>query len=293
VARFLLTARQAMKRLLLLALVVGCAAPREIEDVHYDERFDRTKLDLYLPDDDGPHGAVMFIHGGAWRLGDKRMFENAARRLARSGWAAASVNYRLVPDGRFPRAFQDVACALAFLQTHADEYDLDPERIVVMGYSAGGHLSSLLAVAWDDPQIAPDCAAGVPQPPAGAIPGAGVHDMRGRDHQWVEEFLGGTSDEIPETYAQASPITHVGPGEPPFLIISGGADWFVDIDQGREMRAELRASGNSAEVLSLAGGGHLLNPATDPGELKIAVSLDTPEAWLATADFLARTIGEP
>jgi acetyl esterase/lipase len=221
------------------------------------------------------------------------MFANAARRLARSGWAAASVNYRLVPDGRFPRAFQDVACALAFLQTHADEYDLDPERIVVMGYSAGGHLSSLLAVAWDDPEIAPDCAAGVPQAPAGAIPGAGVHDMRGRDHQWVEEFLGGTSDEIPETYAQASPITHVGPGEPPFLIISGGADWFVDIDQGREMRAALRASGNSAELLSLAGGGHLLNPATDPGELKIAVSLDTPEAWLATADFLARTIGEP
>jgi acetyl esterase/lipase len=282
------------RRLLLVAaLALGCAAPREIEDVSYDARFDRTQLDLYLPDGDGPHGAVMFIHGGAWRLGDKRMFQGAARRLARSGWAAASVNYRLVPEGRFPRAFQDVACALAFLQTHADEYDLDPERIVVMGYSAGGHLSSLLGVAWDDPEIAPDCAAGVPRAPAGAIPGAGVHDLRGRDHAWVEDFMGGSHDEIPETYALASPITHVDEPKPPFLLINGGADWFVDIDQGREMRAALRAAGGSAELLSLAGSGHLLNPATDPGDVKIGVSLDTPEAWLATADFLARTIGEP
>jgi acetyl esterase/lipase len=117
--------------------------------------------------------------------------------------------------------------------------------------------------------------------------------MRGRDHPWVEEFLGGSSDDVPETYALASPITHVDPGEPPFLILTGGADWFVDVDQGRAMRGELRDAGNSADLLSLAGGGHLLNPATDPGDVKIAVSLDTPEAWLAIADFLARTVGEP
>lgn len=282
-----------LRRLWVLLLLVGCAAPREIEDVSYDDRFDRTRLDLYLPDGEGPHGAVMLIHGGAWRFGDKRQFQRAARRLARSGWAAASVSYRLVPEGRFPRAFQDVACALAFLQTHADDYDIDPDRIVVMGYSAGGHLSSLLGVAWDDPRIAPDCAAGMPGAPAGAIPGAGVHDMRGRDHAWVRDFLGGSSDEVPETYALASPITQVDPGEPPFLIVTGGADWFVDVDQGRQMRSALRAAGGAADLLTLAGGGHLLNPATDPGDVKIATSLDTPEAWLAVSDFLARTIGEP
>ncbi len=273
--------------------VVGCAAPREVEDIQYDERFDRTRLDLYLPDESGAHPAVMLIHGGAWSAGDKSQMARTGRRLASSGYVAASINYRLLPEGQFPRVFQDAACALAFLQGSASEFGIDPARIAVMGYSAGGHLTALLGVAWDDPDIAPDCAAGLPASPAALVPGAGVFDFRGKDHSITRDLLGGTEAEVPERYVQASPLTHVRPGLPPFLLITGGADWFVGTDDTREMAASLRANGNSAELLTLAGGGHLLNPGVDPGEIQIGTSLETPEAWLALVDFLERTLGKP
>lgn len=287
------TLRSLLCRALAFTLATGCAAPTVIEDVQYDERWGRTTLDLYLPDGGERRPAVLLVHGGAWKWGDKRAMRPMAERLARSGWVAASVNYHLLPEGRFPRNFQDVACALAFLQRNADEYAIDPERIAVSGYSAGGHLSALLGVAWDDPEISADCASGVPAAPAGAIPGAGVFDLRGKDRDIVQELLGGSESEVPERYRQASPITHVRPGLPPFLLITGSADWFVGIDGTREMGDALRAEGNDAEVLSLAGGGHLLNPGADPGDMQIGMSITTPEAWLALSDFLVRTMGEP
>ena len=123
---------------------LGCVAPVEEHDVAYDERFGGdSSLDLYLPDNGAAaHPTVMFIHGGSWRFGDKDHFENAGRRLARSGYAVASINYRLLPDGVFPHNLEDCLCALAFLRAHAAEYTIDPDRIVVMGYSAGAHLAT-------------------------------------------------------------------------------------------------------------------------------------------------------
>jgi triacylglycerol lipase len=278
----------------LVLLVTACGAPVSFEDVSYDKRFEATKLDLFMPDDDGSaRAAVMMIHGGAWASGDKQNLRGMAEKLARSGYAAASINYRLLPDGSFPRMFRDVGCALAFLQRNSGRYHIDPDRIAVMGYSAGGHLSALLGVAWDDPVFAPDCTSGSPGRPAAVIPGAGVYDLRGNDSALIEELMGGEPNEVPERYRAASPLAGVDGDEPPFLIIGGGADWFVDTDQAREMRDALRAAGGHAELLMLAGTGHLAGPGVDPGELDLGISLEAPEASLALIDFLARTLGEP
>ena len=288
------------KAALLVCLVVcpvalGCQAPTEIDNVSYDDRYAETKLDLFLPEGGGSaRPTVLMIHGGAWRMGDKDHFANAGRRLARSGWVAASINYRLVPDGVFPRAAQDSGCALAFLQENASRWDIDPKRIAVMGYSAGGHLASLLGVAWNEDAIRPDCASGRPSRPAAAIPGSGVHDLRARSNaSWVQDFMGGSLDELPAEYEQASPIAQIDPGEPPFLLVTGGADWIGVEEQSQWMRDALRAEGNEAEELRLAGAGHLLQPGVDSGEIQFQTALETPEAWLVLADFLARTIGEP
>ena len=281
--------------LALVALALaGCGAPVTYEDVVYDSRFEETKLDLYLPDDDGrAHPTVMLIHGGAWTAGSKRNMQGMAERLARSGFAAASIGYRLLPEGAYPKMFQDVGCAFAFLERNSARYHIDPGRIAVLGYSAGGHLSALFGVAWDEPAFAPDCAAGVPGRPAAVIPGAGVYDLRGNDSELVSDLLGGGPGTVPERYRRASPVAMVDEGDPPFLLIGGGADWFVDTDQAREMRDALRGVGSEANLLLLAGGGHLVQPSVDPGELTLGTSIETPEAWLAIADFLVRNLGEP
>ena len=276
------------------AFLVACGAPVVHDDVPYDSRFERTKLDVFAPDDDGTaRPAVMLIHGGAWVTGSKRQMRGAAERLARSGYVAAAINYRLLPDGAFPHMFQDVGCALAFLQTHSNRFGIDPERIAVVGYSAGGHLAALLGVAWDEPAFEPTCSAGAPNPPAAVIPGAGVYDLRGNDSVLAEELLGGEPNEVPENYERASPLAMIARKEPPFLLIGGAADWVVDEDQALAMRNALRAAGGTADLLMLAGTGHVLGPSVDPGELSAGTSLDTPEAWLAIADFLSRTVGEP
>ena len=287
-----------MRAALVALVALGCEAPREWLGVSYDDRFgEATTMDVYAPESGGAGGAarpaVMFVHGGAWKAFSKSAHTRAAIRLARSGYVAATINYRLVPDGVFPRAYQDSACALAFLRAHADDYGLDPARVAVIGYSAGAHLAALLGVATDVDAIAPDCAAGRPGPPAAVVPGDGPLDLRRSRFSAVVDFLGGSVDDIPETYALASPITHVDAGEPPFLLVHAGADLLVDLAQSEDMRDVLVAAGNEARLLTLAGGGHLFNPDPDVGHLEITQTIETPEGWAAIADFLEDTLGPP
>jgi len=284
-----------MVRLLPLVLLLACQAHEE-RTVSYDERHgDSTTMDLYLPGGGGTaRPAIFFVHGGGWRLFSKRQFQSQARRFARSGYVTASINYRLVPEGRFPNAAWDTACALAWFQNHAVELGVDPDRIVLMGYSAGGHLAGLVATTIGHPELAPDCAEGAPGPVAGVISGAGPMDMRGlRQGDVVHEFMGGSPDELPELYDLASPITHASPDDPPFLFVHGRSDLFVPNRQSRNMRDLLRAEGVEAEYLQLHGTGHVLNPTDDAAALGVALSTDSPEARTAILDFLDRHVGRP
>lgn len=280
---------------LVLVASAGCGSPEAREDVPYDDRFgEATTMDVYLPDGAGARPGVMFIHGGGWAHGSKAEYTEAAKRLARSGYVAATINYRLVPEVTYPKGVQDCVCALSYLRAHAAEYRLDPNRIAVMGYSAGGHLASLLGVATEAKEHAPDCAAGPTKPPAAIISGAGPQDFRGRDDvPVIADFLGGTLAQVPDRYVSASPAAHVRPNLPPYLFISGTADWFVSVDQSRDMRDALVSTGNDARVLEVTGGGHLVNAASNTGQLSLGESDLTQEGWIAVMDFLERTVGRP
>lgn len=276
---------------LLMFAVLGCSTPEVRQGVVYDARHATGVMDVYLPAGGGAaRPGVMLIHGGAWRGGDRGHFEAAARRLADSGYVAATIDYRLVPAA-FPAEVQDCLCALAFLRAHAADYGLDPARVAVMGYSAGSHLASLVGVAAERDELAPDCAAGRTGPPAAVIAGSGAYDLRTRRHQWVEDFMGGTPEELPELYALASPITHVRPGLPPVLLIQGEDDWIAAPEQAAQMRAALQGAGVFTRLLTLDGGGHLLNAGADNGQWFGEMVTESPEAWAVVIDFLDRTIG--
>jgi acetyl esterase/lipase len=285
-------------RILTVCTVVlgGCGPDVAIEsDVSYDDRFDVAKLDVYSPSrSDTPRPAVIVIHGGGWKDSFSRSgMADHSYRLAAAGYVAFNIDYRGTPTGgEFPHAVQDCICALAFVRTHADEFGIDPARIATFGYSAGGHLASMLGVAAADPVVTPDCEAGATTPVAAVVSGAGPQLLELLPEvETVTSFVGGRYDEVPERYAQASPLTYVAPGAPPFLLINGEADWFVDIEHAHRMQSALDAVGTENRLLAIPGGGHLLNRSPGGASWDVQLSIDTPEAWAATIDFLDRKIG--
>jgi acetyl esterase/lipase len=280
-------------------LASACTAPSVERDVVYDTRFGAaTSMDIYLPAGNAlARPTVLFIHGGSWKGGDKNHFFDMGPRLADSGFVGASINYRLIPDGVFPLDAKDCICSLAFLRAHADEYGIDPDRIAVMGYSAGAHLASLVGVAADDPELAPDCDAAAGQPvalPAVVISGSGPQDMRefwrnlGSDKSVVENIFGGSPNALPDAYDLGSPITHVRPDAPPYLLMHD----VIDRIGNTEMRDALVAGGTDAKLMEITGSLHILEQHDDPGEYEGGMAIETPEAWIAIEDILFRTIAK-
>jgi acetyl esterase/lipase len=285
------------RSVLAAVLAVGCNAPIEIDDVSYDDRHgSATTMDFYLPDDgEVLRPTVMFIHGGGWVGGDKSHAINIGPRLARSGYVVASINYRLVPAGVFPNNAIDCICALAFLRAHADEYGIDPDRIAVVGYSAGAHLGGIVGLASDHPELPADCEAAGGQPvaaPASVVAASGAQDMFEfydwvNDKQSVRDIFGGSPTQLPHAYELGSPIWHVRAGAPPFLLMNDAID-FGGIEA---MRNALVSAGSDARLLRVAGAAHILVQHDEPGVYEGGMTIETPEAWIAMGDFLARTIG--
>lgn len=279
------------------AVLAGCTDVVVETGISYDDRFSVAKLDVYSPPPtDALRPAVVVIHGGGWHEGaglERDGMADHAQRLAEAGYVAFNISYRLVPSGgQFPHAVQDCICALAWIRGHAGDYGIDPDRIGALGYSAGGHLVSMLGTAASDPIVAPDCEAGQTTPVNAVVSGAGPQDMGLLlAVDTVSEFVGGSRAEHPELYVQASPISYVAPGAPPFLFIHGDSDWFVDIEHSTRMAAALEAVGTDHHLLEIPGGGHLWNRGTSGSTWDLGMSIDTPQAWAATIDFLDHEIG--
>lgn len=272
----------------------GCTDVVVETNIAYDERFSVAKLDVYSPPHrETPRPAVIVIHGGGWREdSDRGYMQMHSERFAGAGYVAFNIEYRGAPGTAFPGAVQDTICALSYVRANADRWNVDPNRIASYGYSAGGHLASMLGVAARAPQVAPDCAWGATDNVAVVISGAGPQDMRlFPEVDAVTDFLGGTQREVPENYTAASPVTWVTPGAPPFLFITGDADWFVDIEHATKMKGLLEAAGTEARLFQIPGGGHLLNRSPSAASWDVTLSIDTPEAWAATIDFLDKRIG--
>jgi acetyl esterase/lipase len=211
--------------------------------------------DLLQPSEGaGPFPVAVVLHGGFWREQHTLdLTDDLARDLARRGWAAWNVEYRRVgevSDGGYPGTLADVAAAIDALADLDAPLDLD--RVVAIGHSAGGQLA-LWAAARSDAAVRL----------AGVVSQAGVHDLREADRLGLGEgatrnFMGGHADEVPDRYADASPIERVPIGVPT-LLVHGDADDRVPASMSSAYAEAARAAGDEVDVALRPGEDHFVH----------------------------------
>lgn len=251
--------------------LAGCTTPREAARVERNVVYGQAGrkqlvMDLYFPaTNTAPWPVVVNLHGGAWTAGIKSVGTSwlAAPELLRRGYVFASIYYRLAPHHKFPAPLEDAKCAVRFLRAHAAEYNLDPNRIVAMGSSAGGHLAALL---------------GTTDASAGFDTGGGWTNESSRVQAVVDMFghadlayaverkegvrllakaVFGTRSDT-NILRRFSPVSYVTPDDPPMLLIHGEHDSLVPLKQSELMKAELEREGVPAELIVVKHAGHCL-----------------------------------
>ncbi len=228
---------------------------------------ERQKLDLYLPKDGANLPLIIYIHGGAFKMGSKS--EGGPVEYLAQGYAVASLDYRLSQDAKFPAQIEDCKAAVRWLRAHAGEYRLDPKRFAAWGASAGGHLAAMLGTTGDTKEF--DVGDNLDQPSrvqavvdyfgptdflqmeAHRPPNGMPHDAAGSPES---ELIGGAIQENKDKAAKASPITYVTPGDPPFLICHGDADPLVPHHQSELLEAALKKAGVPVTFYTVKGAGH-------------------------------------
>ncbi|MDQ1832736.1 alpha/beta hydrolase [Massilia scottii] len=228
------------------------------------------QLDLFLPPqgtrDKGPVAAVMLVHGGGWRSGERSNMAPLAARLAARGIAAAVIDYRLADEARYPAAIHDVKAALRWLRANSAAYGIDPQRIAVAGGSAGGQIASLAGVTNGMGKFDPDGAGSAVSSAAQAVinidglsdftsPAARANEDDPKKKPSAAGFwFGGSYAAATALWHDASPTFYVDRHTPPMLFIgSGQARFSVGRD---EMAGKMHAAGVAAKVVMLPDSPH-------------------------------------
>lgn len=208
------------------------------------------------------HRAVLFVHGGGWSTGSRSDYEPLALALAAQGYGALLADYRLAPTVHHPAAVQDLNCALRWLRQRAQALDIDPERVAVIGGSAGAHLAGWVAYGRDDPDLdGPGLPQGLRARVVTAVLHAGPHDFSaldqlGADARGAVYALLGTRAPTPAQLRDASTISRVAPGAVPTLILHGELDPLVPPDQARRLDTALALAGATHQLVLIPGAGH-------------------------------------
>jgi acetyl esterase/lipase len=256
---------------LVLAIPFRWRGIRRVRSVDYwgDGNY-RHKLDILSRRAVPPEGApvLVYIHGGAWIMGDKRQQGiPMMHELARRGWVCVAINYRLSPRATWPMHIVDCKRAVGWVREHIAEYGGDPGFIAVSGGSAGGHLSSLLALTPNEPLWQPGFEE-VDTSVDACLPFYGVYDMTG-DTALSGAYGPGlatllerrvmktTMADNPTLFEQASPDQRVTAEAPPMFVFHGTNDTLVPVAVARHFVSELRrVSTAPVAYVELPGGQH-------------------------------------
>lgn len=207
----------------------------------------RQRLDIYAPDEAAaaPRPIIVFLYGGSWQSGTKKGYGFAARALAAQGFVVAVPDYRLVPQVRFPGFVEDCAAAVRWVRANAARYGGDPDRIVIVGHSAGAYNGAMIAL---DPRFLGADRAGL----RGFVGLAGPYDFLPLNGPITTAAFGNAPDP-----RATQPITFASAGDPPVLLLHGVADDTVFARNSQALARRLNAAGVRAEVKLYPKVGHV------------------------------------
>jgi acetyl esterase len=239
-----------------MSQTIFAAPPRQLHDVEYAQSAGMSlQMDASIPATGTPSPAAIIVHGGGWVRGDRRAnVEPLFKPLSDAGFAWFSISYTLAQNPlQVGDAVTDVEAAIRFIRGHAAEYNIDPNRIALIGESAGGQLAAMAALG----KTAGD---GIKAVVAIYTPTDLVALARNSNYipEGIRRQLNGTPWErlLLARLGQLSPIESVRKDMPPFLFIHGDADPLVPIDQSRLMCERMKSVGASCKLITVPGGGH-------------------------------------
>jgi len=239
------------------------------KDLEYGRANNRALLlDLYLPENhDKPLPLIIWIHGGAWMAGSKDD-PSPALQFTREGYALAHVGYRLSQEAKFPAQIQDCKAAVRWLRANTAKYNLDPNRFVAWGGSAGGHLVALLGTTrgvaeleGDDNDLKESSRVQAVVDWCGPTDFLHIGDAEsdiahnGPDSPG-SRLIGGPLLDNKDRASKASPVAYVSKDAPPFLIMHGDRDRTVPFSQSELLYAALKKAGVDATLVPVKGAGH-------------------------------------
>ncbi|HZH59029.1 MAG TPA: alpha/beta hydrolase [Metabacillus sp.] len=243
--------------------------------------------DLYVPKNrPTPLPVIIWLHGGGWRFGDRKLGPDFSKYFARRGFAMVSIEYRLSEEAIFPAPVHDVKTAVRWVRTIAETYGFDPHKIGLWGSSAGGHLAAMTATTGSEQFIGENPEyPGIPSEVQAVAIGYGPVDFLKMDEQKVQDgiieedpesahipkdkkttdpdsfeslFLGAPILTCPDRVSAANPTTYIKPGLslPPFLIMHGVNDTAVSAQQSEILYQAIAEEGNDVSLYLIKGLGH-------------------------------------
>lgn len=221
----------------------------ELKNIEYKNINGKSlQLDIYIPRNiRKPAPLLVFIHGGAWKGGKRSDYLIYLVDFAKRGYITATVSYRLLKDGPYPACAEDITDAVRWFFRNGEKYGYDPDRVALIGGSAGAHLALLAAYEWKNQATADDSTYAPEQHRIQAVVDIyGPVDLTtgyARTHPLITAFLANTYEQSPELYRQASPVHYLNRNSPPTMILHGTSDELVPISQSDMFKTRLDSLG--------------------------------------------------
>lgn len=244
-------------------------------------------MDAYLPVGAGLHPGIIVLHGGGWAFGSEKTFATEAKFLAKHGFAAFSIEYRLAPKYPYPLGLDDCKAAVEYVRQHAAAFSVDPSKMGALGGSAGGNLAGMLAtmgsgsldtgariraaVSWSGPQDMKVAAASNPKPRRIILRYLACTQMSTCDRQLHD----------------SSPISYVD-GTDAAMFLANSSSEVIPLSQAQSMANDLKSAGVPVELVQVPGARHSVKYRNSQGQ-----GTGSETVMQASADFLRKWLDSP